>query len=132
MSAISPSKPGSGALQPIQSSIVKLMKQFRIINGPSGVCCLKGKGQVKEIFFQMFLEVTTEWLSEQTAGSCSKEINQSNFKGPISPVKPCSMVRQLSQCSTAKSRILFRNGPSGMPVSTEERPSQRDVSSYVS
>ena len=53
-------------------------------------------------------------------------INQSNFY--ISPVEPRSVVQQLSQCSTTKSKKQFRNikGSSGMLVTMGKRPSHRD------
>ena len=60
--------------------------------------------------------------------------NQSiKFLAPIPLPKPGSMVRQLNQCSTAKSKNQFRsiNGSLGMPVSMRERPSQKDVSSDI-
>ena len=53
---------------------------------------------------------------------------------PISHMEPGSVVRQLSQCSTAKLMKQFHgiNGLSGVPVSKDERPSQRDVFPDVS
>ena len=58
-----------------------------------------------------------------------QSINQMSV-APRSPAKPGSAARQLNQCSTAKSKQRFRdiNRPSGILVSTEESPSQRDVS----
>ena len=63
----------------------------------------------------------------------NQSINQTSI-APISPAKPGSVARQPNQCSTAKSRKPFRNinGPWGVTLSMGERPSQRDVSSYVS
>ena len=56
-------------------------------------------------------------------------INLSISIAPISPTKPGSAARQPNQCPTAESKKQFRNinGPSGVPVSVVERPSQRDV-----
>ena len=51
---ISPSKPGSGVLQPNQCSTAISIKQLRTINGPSDVLVSMAKGRVKEMCHQMF------------------------------------------------------------------------------
>ena len=52
---------------------------------------------------------------------------------PISPVKLGSVGRQPHQCSIAKFMKQYGiDGLSGVSLSREERPSQRDVSSDVS
>ena len=59
--------------------------------------------------------------------SVIQSINQTSI-APISPAKPGSVAQQPNQCSTAKSKKQFHNinRPLGMPVSMEERPSQRE------
>ena len=56
IAAISPTKPGSVAQQPNQCSVAKPMKHFHGINRLSVVRVSRGKGQVKDMCLQMFLE----------------------------------------------------------------------------